>query len=301
MIIVKLKDRLGNQMFQYALACHLAEHYKVTVYLGLNISLRIQQFLSRKIKYKLYDYSSHYNLDIFEGNPCVRVDWRLTWWLYITKKWRTAKRNSFLLYQQKTPFSFDEIINTLPAGNILLDGYWQNEKYFFSNKEVVRKSFTIKRKVLPQSIPLLEKIQNHNSVCLHVRRGDYLIEKHYSNYACTTIQYFINGVNHIARHVKDPIFFIFSDDMQWCKDKLSLAHPHYFIEQEHNGYKNGNCFLLMSSCKHFIISNSSFSWWAAWLGKDEHKIVVAPNKWLNNQPYPVLEEIIPPQWVLCEV
>ena len=142
----------------------------------------------------------------------------------------------------------------------------------------------------------IEKIKNSQSVGLHIRRSDYIINESVLNYhgVCPPSYYF-SGLEKIKEKTKNLELFVFSDDIAWCKQNLIFDLPCTYID--HNtGEKSFEDMRLMSLCKHNIIANSSFSWWGAWLNANPSKIVVAPTKWFNdlaNQS----QDIYPPNWI----
>ena len=85
----------------------------------------------------------------------------------------------------------------------------------------------------------------------------------------------------IEQKVKDPVFFIFSDDIEWCKKNIKPKYRTLYIEHNFAGEKFKNYLELMTNCKHYIIPNSSFAWWAVWLNLNKDKVVVAPELWLH--------------------
>ena len=130
---------------------------------------------------------------------------------------------------------------------------------------------------------------------LHVRRGDYANNPSaLSTHGLCSLDYYREAVNHIAEKVKEPHFFIFSDDMDWAVDNIRIKFPCEYID--HNkGPGSSEDMRLMSLCRSHIIANSSFSWWGAWLNPDPTKIVVAPKRWFaRNVETP---DLIPDGWV----
>ena len=138
-----------------------------------------------------------------------------------------------------------------------MDGYWNSFRYF---TDEISSQFILKGDILDESRDLMEEILRTDSVMIHVRRTDFL-----TNPLLLTIgeEYINAAVKELGE--KNKKFFIFSDDPRWCSDNLS--HLGTIVGKEHNGFKNSNCFRLMSSCKNFIISNSTFGWWSAYLSK----------------------------------
>ena len=141
-----------------------------------------------------------------------------------------------------------------------------------------------------------EIIANTNSICLHVRRGDYIT----TDYAYlgtligeNGITYYKDAINHINSQIENPVYFIFSDDMQWVKEHINIPDKTVYYMDHNDITENYEDLRLMTECKHFIIANSTFSWWAAYLGKFADKIVIAPKKWLMNND----TDIILDSWI----
>jgi hypothetical protein len=176
-------------------------------------------------------------------------------------------------------------------------GHFQNEKYFESVTKTIRKDFTFPR--LPEGAlkNLGNAIIKSNSVSIHVRRGDYLLKKNMEVHGILPITYYNDAMNQILKKIKDPLFFIFSDDIEWAKKHLMIHNNSTFIEPIPNkpDYIDMQ---LMSLCKHNIIANSSFSWWGAWLNNNSEKIVIAPTKWFQIPEMNELHKnIVPSSWL----
>ncbi|MEO0789174.1 MAG: alpha-1,2-fucosyltransferase, partial [Bacteroidota bacterium] len=143
-------------------------------------------------------------------------------------------------------------------------------------------------------VELAGQIKMLNSICLNVRRTDFITDKTLN---VTSVNYFKKAADYIAGQVEEPCFFIFSDDIDWCRKNLDLPYLVNIVGHEHKGKKFGNYLQLMSLCKHFIIPNSSFAWWAAWLSQQsENKIVVTPDPWFAAGDYNT-KDLIPDDWI----
>lgn len=168
-------------------------------------------------------------------------------------------------------FHYTEIT---PKENMILDGYFQSEKYFKDSDSKIRKMFTIKQDIKDA---VYEKhkdlLDRDNVVALHLRRGDYLTLP--DHHPVMDLNYFMKAMK---KFPKDSIFLVFSDDTQWCKDNFPGIGEKFFIIE---GQTDIEDFTMMTMCDHNCIANSSFSWWGAWLNDNENKIVVAPNKWFG--------------------
>ena len=181
------------------------------------------------------------------------------------------------------------------ARDCYLSGYWQTEKYFLDAAPVIRADFTFKSALTGGNADLAEQISGGNSVSLHVRRGDYASNpKTTATHGLCSLDYYRSAVRYVSERVENPIFFVFSDDLDWVKANLKVDFPCQYVDHNY-GDKSYNDMHLMSLCRHQIIANSSFSWWGAWLNANPDKIVVAPKKWFVNENNTA--DLLPQGWV----
>ena len=300
MIITKLKGGLGNQMFQYAIGRNLSIIHNTQLKLDTSF---FQERLTKPNFAKRY-----YNLNIFNIVENFASKDEIEEFKKYEKIGGYRKFFHDILKADETKYikekqcSFDK--NILRASdNIYLDGYWQSEKYFstqsadiLSNKEnienLIRQEFTLKNEFQIKNIDLTRKIKNSNSISIHIRRGDYTDSKTKKSIGLCPVKYYHQAITEIINKVKNPIFFIFSDDIKWSKNNLQINLPATFID----GNKNYEDLILMSMCKHNIIANSSFSWWGAWLNQNPNKIVIAPKKWFVKTTLDT-KDLIPNAWI----
>ena len=166
-------------------------------------------------------------------------------------------------------------------------GYWQNYKYFESIKNELNNDFSLEHNLDNLDPIILKKISETNSVCIHVRRGDFLG----TDCEVVNVDYYRNAFKKLNSKYKDLNFFIFSDDINWCKINLI-----FLPNTTYCSFTMLNDFHLMSLCNHFIIPNSTFSWWAAYLSKNKTKIVILPSKWLQTDQG-FFKNASPPNWI----
>lgn len=158
-----------------------------------------------------------------------------------------------------------------------IEGLFQWGDVIAPIREILRTELSLKEQLDENTKKLLTQIIKCNSVCLHIRRGDYL---QYSIYDVCNYKYYKSGMEYVLSKVENPIFFIFSDDIEWVEKNYEIPYIHYFVK----GNRVANFELeLMRNCKHFIISNSSFSWWAQFLTKNDEAVVVAPKPWYADE------------------
>ena len=172
-------------------------------------------------------------------------------------------------------------------------GGWHTEKYFLNAKREVLNAFNFNKEVDEKSLMLIDEMMNNDSVALHVRRGDYLNEANINLFGkVCTINYFEKAIVEITNRIKSPYFYVFSNDIDWVKKNLKLDKVTYVT---HNSGKDSwRDLLLMSNCKHNIISNSSFSWWGAWLNKHPKSNIISPARFLNSDK---VSEVYPSHWI----
>lgn len=150
--------------------------------------------------------------------------------------------------------------------------------------------------LLPNRINLQNQIVSSESICLNVRRGDYVTNPviNKSHGVCGN-EYYYKAIEKMNNYTEKPIIFIFSDDIPWCKENLNFEDPSVFVTHDYAGKKFEKYLKLMSLCKYFVIPNSSFGWWAAWLSGYPQKKVIAPQKWFPNPEINTID-LIPATW-----
>ena len=168
------------------------------------------------------------------------------------------------------------LLNEKFQKRIVLNGYWQSEKYFSDVAEILRMELTPKEPLQPQNEELYNKIKNTNSVCVTIRRGDFMNDKNKGTFYICDNTYFRNALSYIKKRLPDCTFFGFSDDIEWVKNNMEFPGEVYYESGVDPVWEK---LRLMSACKHFVLSNSSFSWWAQYLSNEKKKIVVAPDIW----------------------
>lgn len=289
MKIIRINGGLGNQMFQYAFGLklqylHPDENvlFDLKDFRGYNRSYELEYVFGLKLPqpsfFQLCRLTFPFSENAFPGNHLYRF----------RKKYKTE------VYDEQEFRYCEEILN-LPGDHYYM-GYWANEGYFSDIRDKILDAFTFRRPLCQKSNEYLEQIKHSNSVSIHVRRGDYLRIKLFQGIC--ELDYYEKAINYIKNNVENPHFFIFSNDIQWCKENiLNCTDGHYTTVELNDPLNNYVDMQLMSCCKHNIIAHSTFSWWAAWLNRHPEKIVVAPYRWVNRStPYkPQLKD-----WILID-
>lgn len=285
MRIVKISGGLGNQMFQYALMIGLQETFKEEVYA---------------------DTSSYKNYNLHNGLELERI---------FPISLKQAKRNPLLARKltlsrslnrylpficgdcqfEYPDFRFVDNIYNPRSKKRFYAGYWHNYQYIKPFRAEIMKAFTFKIPLDQKNQEVIDIISKQNSVGIHIRRGDYLKEAQYQGIC--TLEYYKKAIDLVRGVLKDPVYYLFSNDMEWCKENITpLINGSKAVYVDWNtGEDSYRDMQLMTYCKGMIIANSSFSWWGAFLNQREFNVVVSPARW-KNAKYDL--KIQMPEWTL---
>lgn len=284
MIIVKITGGLGNQLFQYAIGRALS--LKLDCELVLDISFYPQQTLR---KYELDKF--HIKARLASKSEINRAGAGSH---FIARLIRKLGLTSFIYpnyIKELESIRYVSAIDDCKIGSYL-DGYWQNPTYFQGYKEELCQDFSPIDPISLSAEKWLTKIKGTDSVSLHVRRGDYVQNAHTNNvHGVCSLDYYRNAIKHIQQEISEPIFYIFSDDIDWCKSNLSFVENVIFIDDTESAIDD---LVLMHNCKANIIANSTFSWWGAWLKMEGD--VIAPKAWFSSQSRNSTE-VYPGSWL----
>ena len=260
MTIVNIVGGLGNQMFQYALAKSISQN-------GIEVKLDISNFENYNLHngYRL----NKLNVDLKTANKeeIIRLRGYEGIFRRVLNKINLDIKRPDSFIEEKLYMSYNDGVF---RDNLYLKGYWQNEKYFKNIRKVLLKEFTPKE-ISNKAKEYLKIINENDSISIHIRRGDYLKLKHIY-YICDK-GYYLKVISLLKNKIKNPKFFIFSDNIDWCKNNLNIDAVYIENTNEIDDL------YLMKNCEHNIISNSTFSWWGAWLNENEKKIVIGPKQW----------------------
>ena len=290
MIVSHVIGGLGNQMFQYATGRALSLH------LDTKFLLDISDFPR---------YEAHQGFElqrVFECPVGVASEQDILGilsWQGTQLARRLLRKNAFSLVRSERfvvepTFEYTNRLEHI-YGDAYLFGYWQSELYFARHSAAIRGDFYFKAALSSRNAATVELIKRVNSVSVHIRRGDYVSSrKAFSTHGVCSVEFYKEAFAWISQRTQDPVFFVFSDDMDWVRANLFVAHPCYYIDYN-QGVESYNDMRLMSLCKHHIIANSSFSWWGAWLNPNPKKIVIAPRKWFATEKN--VADLLPGEWI----
>ena len=270
MIIIQMSGGLGNQMFQYALYLKLKSLGKEVKFDSTSSYIRDN---ARPIQLAVFD------IQYPEATKEELIEMTDSSMLLMDRIRRKLKGRKSKEYREEG-FGYDPAVLTKDPAYLV--GTFQSELYFADIKEQVRKAFRFDHGVMQQeTLAMKEAIKDTISVSIHVRRGDYLNAEEVYGEICTDA-YYDAAIKYMLGKYPDATFYLFTNDLTWA-DFFVNARPFANIvvvkdNTEYTGYLD---MYLMKHCKHNIIANSSFSWWAAWLNSNQEKTVIAPARWLN--------------------
>lgn len=281
MIIIRLRSGLGNQMFQYAFFKQMQYwHGKENVKLDIDT----------------YIWNTHNGREIdkvfgidFSGDTApssasfALADVGYSFKQRLLRRIRGRKHKSYLYWKDLQLADYKKLTN-----DVYIEGFWNEERYFSDIFNFVRKTYTFNGTLTPEQSEFLKQIEATESVGIHVRRGDYA--KYPDAFPMCTPDYYKDALQIIKKKHAQVHCFVFSDDLDWCRKELSFMENVNFVENKINteAYKD---MWLMSKCKHNIMANSTFSWWAAWLNANQNKIVVYPKTVFKTY------ETMPNEWI----
>lgn len=292
MIRLILTGGLGNQMFEYAAAKSLA--------LRLNKRLEIDLYALNK---KTKGTKRSLELGVFSMDLNISSSLKTK---FLVKAFPIVERNRAFFKKYFGYFRDGSAIVYCPnfdnlKGNTILHGHFQNIKYFEEYEGIIRKDFTFREPLKDKNLEIAKNMVNSNSISIHIRRGDYLTDSHAkNNFAVCSLEYYQKAIQYMREQTSNPQFFIFSEDINWAKENLIFEDSCVeFIDWNKEEEDSFIDMQLMSICKHNIIANSSFSWWAAWLNANSNKKVIAPNQWFNSKiRNKDLSDFYPENWIV---
>lgn len=282
MIITRILGGLGNQLFQYAAGKTLSVQHQS------KLLLDVRAFDEYKLR--------NFDLAAFNINLQYATEEQITPFLSRTT-FGKLRDNVFPMRLRKVykpkHFHFDKKFFAAPS-TIYLQGYWQSEKFFAPIKDEIREDIVLRPEHIGNILHIGRDIADKCAIAVHIRRGDYNNSEALDMHGMLDQSYYKPAIQLIQDKYPDAIFYFFSDDINWAKQNLPVENAIYVSGNLSKTHLED--FYLMSQCKHNIIANSSFSWWAAWLNNNPGKTVITPKNWFNNGPKD-LQDLIPEGWL----
>ena len=287
MIIVAIREGLGNQLFQYAAGRR--EAWKKNTELKLDISeISENRPEVTPREYALGDFNIQASL--ISTEEAAKIAPAKSPFRKLLKKIEGIVFRKDHSLQGGKKFDF--------GADAYLVGYFQNEKWFSDAEEIIRKDLTLRNLLGAEAERAASSIRSAKmSVSLHVRRGDYVSDASVARFNGTCSPEYYEKALEILKGKMGGDFelFVFSDDIPWARQNIAFPFPTRFVSNP--AIRDSEEMYLMSLCTHHIIANSTFSWWGAWLDPKKEKIVIAPDKWWKGVSPKSYEGIVPASWI----
>lgn len=283
-------------MFQYALGRHIAIREKTRLALDATLlfdpSAR-RNYVRRRFDLEIFTLPAECTVlsQVAQILPLPRV-------FDYSSRATTALKSAIGLerYYREASFRYDERIWE-QTGKVYLDGYWQSEKYFRAISQTIRQDFTL-REQSEAALMLGGVIAGEPSVCINVRRTDFTAGPSATTHGVVGLEYYRQALDLMVGRCQNARYYIFSDDIRWCRTELVPIIPKRctVVTHDYAGPAFRDYLWLMTQCTHFIIPNSTFGWWAAWLSTSPDKIVIAPDPWFADRSIDT-SDLLPSSWI----
>ncbi|BDH80523.1 alpha-1,2-fucosyltransferase [Lactococcus lactis] len=318
-IIVNATGRLGNQFFQYSYAKKIQKATGGSITINFKeIEQKAELLPNQDWKDSLKDFNTNYEkvsfnrLQLLSHLSFIQKILIVFHTLFI----RTIlKKDNLKNYDELNNFSkkyanylYKRGLYVFPMmsvkyissnhDKILLMGKYEDPESLDEIKDELRLDFIPQAPILEQNRLFYEKISSTQSVCITIRRGDYLSNKFKDDFFQCDEEYFSKGIKIIKQKVTNPVFFFFSDDLEYAKkfaENYLEDSDEYYVENPDNPIWEK--VRIMSKCKYFIISNSTFSWWVQFLGDYENKIVIGPRQWYPQKSTNKSNNLVQENWI----
>jgi len=289
MVIARISSGLGNQLFQYATARALSIRLGSRLYLDRTLfgphepyvcelpRYNIRAALAGRVTTALARHGTESPPPRFKARAAAAV----------------ARRCFTCIVDRQA--GYDARLGEV-RGNVILRGHWETEKYFVDHRDVIRRELTLRHAPDQVNAGLVAEMAGREAVCVHIRRGDReRVPELRAFHGLCPLSYYEAGLTRIREHCQNPWFYVFSNDPDWVRANLRLPGPSTYVT--HNLRKQDYEDLrLMTACKHFVIANSTFSWWGAWLSNHPDKLVIGPKNWFAVE-HASVPDLLPPTWV----
>lgn len=265
-VVARIFGGLGNQLFCYSAARRLAVKNNAKLIIDDLSGFSKDQYGRgyQLDKFSIFSQRISMEKSPVELNAITRYFYRNSNYLlpFNKKKYLKEKNLSFDL----------RILDYVPRGTVYLDGYWQSENYFYDIEDIIRSDLFIEPPMDEKNKILENKIRANISIAIHIRFFNKPTDK---SSLGAQINYYRNAINYCETNIPSAHYFIFSDNFLMALELIHLPSSRFTVV-DNNANNPVSDMWLMSQCKHFIIANSTFSWWGAWLSVSKDKVVVAP-------------------------
>lgn len=293
-ITIHLVGGLGNQMFQYAFGTALAQHYQTNLLLDDSWYARLPAAdTARQMDLMCLKISNTQFI------PPQKEAFSFIKSTRLKKLLQSFLPNGPVVHREKKGFFFDPAVFTLNSANTqnhFFTGYWQAFNYIEAIRTQLQAEFQPRAGLNQHYQYYRSLMQSGPAAMVHVRRGDYIhLPAAAQFHGALSLHYYLAGMRLILEREPTTHFFLFSDDLPWCIENFPQEFKITYIERSEAADSAAQEIDLMTYCQHFIIANSSFSWWGAWLRKNVDGLVISPNRWIADTTLD-LSDLLPANW-----
>lgn len=290
-VIVRMLGGLGNQLFCYAAARRLALINNAELVID-DVSGFVRDYAYQR-QYQL----GHFNIRSRKATPSERLEPFSRARRYLKRRLGQLLRIENRSYIHQVGVTFDpRLLLVKTTSTLYLEGYWQSEDYFKDMEDVIREDLQIAPPIDPENTAMAAQMSDCIAVAIHVRFFDAPSEGGLNN---ASANYYIRAVAAMEEIVPGAHYFVFSDQPEAAREFIDLPTERLTWICHNRGDENAYADLwLMTQCQHFIIANSTFSWWGAWLANRANKKVIAPNFEIQNGKTSWgFEGLLPKEWI----
>ena len=273
--VFRISDGLGNQLFQYACAYSMYRKTGKDIILDPMYSGKLRKYQLDEFKIELNKRFVNKHLDYILG-----VGKRQSAPIKLWYRGEKIKVKKYSVIKEHGNMIYDDSIYDYDNGYFV--GFWQSYKYFDEYYEEIKRQFQIKTELSADAMEYKKRMNKEMSVSLHIRRTDYVRNV---NSVCLKQDFYKIALDKMKEEIGEFKLYIFTDDKEFVRENFKL-HEYHLVEKVTDLEE----FVLMQQCKHHIIANSTFSWWAAYLSENKGGVVYAPvvDMWT--------EDFFLPQW-----
>lgn len=298
MIYLEICGRLGNQFFRYATAKALQKKYYPNEKIVINFTQVNERHKTdptfynvledfKVDEYEIYDKTGSV---LFKESSILQKIFCMLYYLSIRRLDAHSMSRTVLIEKKWQPL-LDKLgiywyrhggwkLGYSKCKKKFVSGNFEDPQYFNDIRAELLKEFTPKYPRLEKNKALYEAIESSESVCISIRRGDFESDEQTKKiHSVCHKDYFIKAIEEMKARVHNPVFILFSDDIEWAKENIHTGTETLYEDGTDPVWEK---LRMMSQCKHFILSNSSFSWWCQYLSSNPNKIVICPSRWFNN-------------------
>jgi len=290
-IIARFFGGLGNQLFIYAAARRLALVNDTEVVLD-----DVSGFTHDVVYQRQYQLD-HFSIPCRKATALERLEPFGRLRRKVLRNWNQRKPFEARAYLLQDGIDFDpSLLQFKPRGTVYMEGYWQSEKYFKDVEGTIRQDLDIKPPTDSANLDMADQIRSSLAVALHVRFFDEPYAEGINN---APGDYYSRAIETMERLVPVAHYFIFSDQPEAARARIPLPDARVTLVSHNQGDEHAYADLwLMTLCQHFVIANSTFSWWGAWLANNPSKQVIAPGfEMREGKMWWGFDGLLPDQWI----